>query len=166
MAPTRYIFHYRFRVQYSSYLHTRREPQELRLEAEAEQNSTNKIFNVFRKYKNLQRKQFTTSVSLDINVCVGLFQFIRFFPFKFQTLNNSSDSNNVKTVWMYWENSSFQVLLKLTCSNWMFFDLFYESWCFERLLYAFCYQMLVWNANRDLRKRFLFKDYILNNNII
>ena len=48
----------------------------------------------------------------------------------------------------------------------MFFDLFYESWCFESLLYAFCYQMLVWNANRDLRKRFLFKDYILNNNII
>lgn len=81
MAPTRYIFHYRFRVQYSSYLHTRQEPQELRLGAEAEQNSTNKIFNVFRKYKNLQRKQFTTSVSLDINVCVGLFQFYPFLPF-------------------------------------------------------------------------------------
>ena len=81
MAPTRYIFHYRFRVQYSSYLHTRQEPQELRLGAEAEQDSTNKIFNVFRKYKNLQRKQFTTSVSLDINVCVGLFQFYPFLPF-------------------------------------------------------------------------------------
>lgn len=93
MAPTRYIFHYRFRVQYSSYLHTRQEPQELRLGAEAEQDSTNKIFNVFRKYKNLQRKQFTTSVSLDINVCRT---FIRFFPFKFQTLNNSSDGNNVR----------------------------------------------------------------------
>lgn len=73
MAPTRYIFHYRFRVQYSSYLHTRQEPQELRLGAEAEQNSTNKIFNVFPNARSQQEDKITVfRATLGLR-CISLF---------------------------------------------------------------------------------------------